>query len=442
VAWCAPSCLVSFDGYTLASSQGGSAEAGASEAGSTNGGTGSEHGEGLAGVGGSAGDSTAATSGGRPAGGVAVGGEGGLETDRVGPAGEGGLGAGGIIGEAGASGMATGGVGAGAAPPAAGAGVETGGQATGGAASAGETGRATGGHETGGTGMGGDVQTGGYDTGGVTTGGHTGSSGEGGTPSGGSNTGGAEAAGAPSCPVGLAGPAMAEIPKPDGAYFCIDRTEVTNAQYAEFVSAGDTATQPTYCSTNTSFTPQSDADCSTLRYDPIALAQHPVSCVDWCDAYAFCRWAGKHLCGDMAGGSVAPASFADATRDEWYAACSRGGAQVYPYAGGYQAEACVDLYCPVAFPLETGSTPTCEGGYAHVLDLSGNVSEWEDSCSASTGGSDLCVHRGGSFLDADDTSPSVRCDSADANHPETLAPAQRERQSRSRTVGFRCCWEP
>jgi hypothetical protein len=100
-----------------------------------------------------------------------------------------------------------------------------------------------------------------------------------------------------SCPSGLPGPAMV----PAGAFalptMCIDATEVTNAHYAAFLASSPApGSGPGACTWN-------------VRYEPLfhwppppERAAFPVVDVDWCDAFAYCAWAGKRLCGDPGGG--------------------------------------------------------------------------------------------------------------------------------------------
>jgi len=94
---------------------------------------------------------------------------------------------------------------------------------------------------------------------------------------------------------------LVQVPSPLGGTYGIDRTEVSRAQYAKFlVSKGsDTSGQPPYCEWNKSYDPASSVRAA---WPPLDTGDHPVSQVDWCDAYAYCKWAQKRLCGKIGGG--------------------------------------------------------------------------------------------------------------------------------------------
>jgi hypothetical protein len=140
----------------------------------------------------------------------------------------------------------------------------------------------------------------------------------------------------------------------------------------------------------------------------------------------FCGWAGKRLCGDLGGGPRPPGDLfgKDAARSEWFAACSANGTRTYPYGVSYDANACIGEGAPA--PAAPGSKATCEGSVAGLLDMSGNLDEWEDSCRAASDGGVECAARGGRW---GGNIASLRCD---------------EFQMRGYLAarGFRCCATP
>jgi formylglycine-generating enzyme len=201
---------------------------------------------------------------------------------------------------------------------------------------------------------------------------------------------------------------------------CVDSTEVTNGHYAAFLAeAPSVEDQPPTCRWNTSFEP-------TEGWPPPPGSQdYPVMAVDWCDARAFCAWAGKRLCGRVGGGPVPPQEHANAEMNEWYRACSAVGTRAYPYGDAFDAAACAIE----GSRREVGTTAGCEGGFDGLFDMVGNVWEWEDACESDGPdgpGTTLCARRGGAV-----TTMPQEWSCGD------LGWARRSQTQRD--MGFRCC---
>jgi formylglycine-generating enzyme required for sulfatase activity len=240
-----------------------------------------------------------------------------------------------------------------------------------------------------------------------------------------------------SVPEGLNGTAVVPQSLGDGTgCFWIDRTEVTRDQYQRFLDDPTVeAAAESPCHQNATLDPapappntSAGEECSVLTGEVISTeGDHPIVCVDWCDARAYCRWAGKRLCGDDY------VNFDRAAASDWYTACAGGDAgSAYPYGRAHQAQICAGTEHETA-GCETGDCTTVSAGSlqscateAGVLHLSGNVAEWTDSCQDNTGPGDSCRARGGSF----------KAESGDATCEATRS---YDRDTRRATLGFRCC---
>ena len=214
----------------------------------------------------------------------------------------------------------------------------------------------------------------------------------------------------------MRGPALVSV----GGVFFIDATEVTVAQYRQFLTAknGDMSGQIEACSWNQSYFEE-------VAFEP---DDEPIVMVDWCDAYAFCEWAGKRMCGRLGGGPLSTAELEDPTLNQWYLACGGPNGNFYSTdsrtgcntSDGFRSVAPVATY------------PECEGYYPGVFDMRGNVWEWIDDCESNTGPEDICSPMGGSTINNDTIPCSYRGDILSGEEPW-------RRDDRIRYAGIRCC---
>jgi formylglycine-generating enzyme len=241
---------------------------------------------------------------------------------------------------------------------------------------------------------------------------------------------GAGGDGGTGCPSNPNAPTMVNV-----GPFCIDSTEVTQTQYNAFLisgrSPGDLSLYPSpnVCAWNTAFTPNAmNNECSPPYpgFDAVKYANYPISCINWCDAYAFCIWAGRHLCGRTDAGTGGNAN-------EWTYACSNDGNLTYPYGNSYGPMVCNGADNGLDASVQVASLAGCKETFdgASVYDLSGNVREWTDDCKnlGGDGQDDGCVTGGGDYWSP---SSALQC-AMPGNDPRYYAEPDR---------GFRCCASP
>lgn len=68
---------------------------------------------------------------------------------------------------------------------------------------------------------------------------------------------------------------------------------------------------------------------------PKSTSDDAMQCLSWCDVSAYCAFQGKRLCNNLSGASPSFAQRNDPTLDEWYNACTAGGARKFPYGNEF-----------------------------------------------------------------------------------------------------------
>ncbi len=153
--------------------------------------------------------------------------------------------------------------------------------------------------------------------------------------------------------------------------FAIDRTQVTQSDFAAFVTA--TGHQPPDVDSTAyhaqGFLVHPWSEVKPFRWDggrpPDGLADHPVVLVDYADAAAYCAWRGER----EGRATRLP------TGPEWEAACRGQELRTYAWGTTWRDGAIVaetTFTAPVGFHPD-GATP--DG----IHDLLGNVFEWTSS---------------------------------------------------------------
>jgi formylglycine-generating enzyme required for sulfatase activity len=128
--------------------------------------------------------------------------------------------------------------------------------------------------------------------------------------------------------------------------YYIDKYEVTNAQFKEFLEATDYEWKG-----KLSIWPQGNM--------PEKIANHPVTYVSWKDARAYATWAGKRL----------------PTEAEWERAARGGGGRKYPWGNKFDAAKCNIKQSKIGETKLVGSYPDAASPYG-CCDMAGNVAEW------------------------------------------------------------------
>ena len=202
--------------------------------------------------------------------------------------------------------------------------------------------------------------------------------------------------------------------------YWIDQTEITNMQYYQCVEAG-ACRAPTTCA------------WGEPTYKDASYKDHPVICITWQMANAYCEWAGGRFPTDA----------------EWDYAARGPERSIYPWGDSFDAARL--NFCDASCPHTDSQYRDYNDGYGMTapvgnypdgvswcgaMDMAGNVWEWvadwygpygtgaQENPAGPTTGNERLI-RGGSWYDASDFNR------ADHRHPY-------DPQDYNHLIGFRC----
>ncbi|MBI3811986.1 MAG: SUMF1/EgtB/PvdO family nonheme iron enzyme [Nitrospirae bacterium] len=175
--------------------------------------------------------------------------------------------------------------------------------------------------------------------------------------------------------------------------FYMDRYEVTEAQYLEFLKATGSKKHPGYWK-----------EAGREDRFPDGYDSYPVSDIDWFDAVSYCRWAGKRLPSEAEWEKAARGT--DGRLWPWGNRFEPGRANTLESSAAWTAPEGQERYNVKGWKSPVGSHPEDVSPYG-VYDMAGNVREWTDTAYQSYPGNttrivkdsgSFKIIRGGSYL--------------------------------------------